>query len=86
MSMKDKLKGTKDKVVGKAKEVYGDVANDPETELEGKLQHAKGHAEEKIGKAKDEAEDKLKDAKDKAEETSDDLKRKVNDKIDEWKE
>lgn len=75
MSMKDKLKGTKDKVVGKAKEVYGDVANDPEKELEGKLQHAKGHAEEKIGKAKDETE-----------ETSDDLKRKVNDKIDDWKE
>ncbi|CZQ91094.1 Hypothetical protein Tpal_1357 [Trichococcus palustris] len=84
--MEDKLKGVKDKVVGKAKEIYGEIVDDPDKELEGKLQHAKGHAETKIGKAKDEADDKLKDAKEKAEETSDNLKRKINDKIDDWKE
>ena len=87
--MEDKLKGMKDKVVGKAKEVYGDIVDDPDKELEGKLQQAKGRsAETKIGKVKDEADDKLKDsrAKEKAEETVDNLKRKINDKIDDWKE
>ena len=52
--MEDKLKGLKDKVVGKAKEVYGDIVDDPDKELEGKLQHAKGAASEKTGEVKGE--------------------------------
>lgn len=48
--MGDKLKGMKDKVVGKIKEEYGDLVDDPEKELEGKLQQARGEAVEKSGR------------------------------------
>ena len=51
--MGDKLKGMKDKVVGKIKEEYGDLVNDPEKELEGKLQQARGEAREKAGEIKE---------------------------------
>jgi uncharacterized protein YjbJ (UPF0337 family) len=70
----DKAKGMKDKVVGKIKEEYGDLVNDPEIELEGKLQQARGEAVEKVGEVKEDISDKVEDLADKA-----------NDKIDEWK-
>ncbi len=72
--MGDKFKGMKDKVVGKIKEEYGDLVNDPEKELEGKLQQARGEAIEKAGEVKEDISDKVEDLADKA-----------NDKIDEWK-
>ena len=50
--MGDKLKGMKDKVVGKIKEEYGDLVDDPEKELEGKLQQARGEAIQKKVKSK----------------------------------
>ena len=72
--MGDKLKGMKDKVVSKIKEEYGDLVDDPEKELEGKLQQARGEAVEKAGEIKEDISDKV-----------DDLADKANDKIDEWK-
>lgn len=72
--MGDKFKGMKDKVVGKIKEEYGDLVNDPEKELEGKLQQARGEVIEKVGEVKEDISDKVEDLADKA-----------NDKIDEWK-
>jgi len=43
----------KDKVVGKAKEAFGKVTGDKETESEGQGQQVAGEAKEKVNDAKD---------------------------------
>lgn len=48
----DKLKGMKDKVVGKVKEEYGDLTDNTSKEVEGKLQQGKGEVRERVGDAK----------------------------------
>lgn len=46
-------KGTLDKVTGKLKEVVGNLTGDNELEDKGKLEQAKGSAEQGLGHAKD---------------------------------
>ena len=49
---KDKVKGSLYQVMGKAKEQWGKLTNDPSTESEGKLDKVKGKVKEGLGKAK----------------------------------
>lgn len=50
--LKDKAKGIGNKIAGNAKQVAGDVTNDPELQAEGKLQEAKGGVQEAVGTVK----------------------------------
>jgi uncharacterized protein YjbJ (UPF0337 family) len=58
--MSDKeLEGKMDKAKGKAKEKYGEVANDREAKAEGQKDQAKGEAKEAYGEAKRKTKDAL---------------------------
>lgn len=46
MTIGDRIDSTKDKVAGKAKEVAGAATDDKDTEMKGRLQHAKGEAKD----------------------------------------
>jgi len=49
--------GLDDKITGKAKEMEGQITDDPDREAEGKLDQAKGNAEDAWDKAKDAVKD-----------------------------
>lgn len=53
----DKMKGKGNEMAGKAREQYGDMADDPEQEHEGENQEMKGKAQGAWGDIKDKAED-----------------------------
>lgn len=58
ISMSDKgfeenIKGSMDKVKGKAKEEYGEFTDDTSKEVEGKKDQVKGEAKKKYGDMKD---------------------------------
>ncbi len=63
--MKDKLKNTKDKVVGKVNETWGDITDDESQELKGKMQQRKAEAREDLEDAKDNVAKKVNDGLDK---------------------
>lgn len=71
MSVEKDLKAMKDQVIGKAKENIGKAVDNPDLELEGKLQKAKGDLNKEANKV-------IKDAKEK----KDEVVRKVNKKLD----
>lgn len=51
--MRDKMKGTWDKVKGEAKDTFGDATDNERMQAEGKWDKAKGEAKQKYGEAKD---------------------------------
>lgn len=53
MGIGDKARNKKDEVVGKAKERFGDAADDESTQTEGALQKAKGNLKQAGEKIKD---------------------------------
>ncbi|MCK9517803.1 MAG: CsbD family protein [Dehalococcoidia bacterium] len=54
---KDKVKGKTDEMAGKARQAYGDMADDPEQQSEGETQEMKGKARSTMSDIKDKAED-----------------------------
>ena len=52
-STTDRAKGSKDKTVGKVKEVTGKAVGNNELKNKGRAQQVKGHVEETKGKIKD---------------------------------
>jgi len=66
-NLKDKLENAKDKVLGKTKEVVGNVTGSEETELKGKLQTQKAELKEKFDDGKEKIAKKINDALDKSE-------------------
>lgn len=61
---KDRVEGPIKEGVGKAKEAWGDLTDNPETEMEGKRDQAEGKLQESWGKVKDTARDVIDDADD----------------------
>lgn len=61
----DKMKREKDRVVGSAKEAYGDATGDQETELKGKVQKKMADVGEKVDKAKNDVLGKVNETIDK---------------------
>jgi uncharacterized protein YjbJ (UPF0337 family) len=59
MSDRDPLAGKDDQLVGKGKELAGDVSGDQDLEAEGKVDQTKGKLEETGADLKDKAEDLL---------------------------
>lgn len=51
-SMKDKVKGTLHEAKGKAKEMAGEITDNPKLEAEGKAENISGKVQEKIGQVK----------------------------------
>jgi len=51
--LKSKIKNTKDKVVGKAKEAFGKATGNEETELKGKIQSKKADVKETLDDTKE---------------------------------
>ncbi|MBR7554422.1 CsbD family protein [Allobacillus sp. GCM10007491] len=49
----ENVKGSMDKVKGKAKEEYGEMTDDASKEIEGKKDQVKGEAKKKYGDMKD---------------------------------
>jgi uncharacterized protein YjbJ (UPF0337 family) len=58
---KDRVEGNIKEGWGKAKEEWGDLTDDPKTEMEGKRDQAEGELQEDWGKAKDTARDVIDD-------------------------
>ena len=56
-STNDRAEGMTDEVKGKAKEGWGKVTGDEETEAEGQLDQAKGKAKQGLADAKDAVDD-----------------------------
>lgn len=54
---KDKVKGKSNEMAGKARQAYGDMADDPEQRSEGESQEMKGKVQGAWGDIKDKAED-----------------------------
>lgn len=54
---KDKIKGKSNEMAGKARQAYGDMADDPEQRSEGESQEMKGKVQGAWGDMKDKAED-----------------------------
>jgi len=51
-SMKDKVKGTLHEAKGKAKEMAGEITDNPKLEAEGKAENIAGKVQVKIGQVK----------------------------------
>lgn len=64
MALEQKAKATKDEVVGKTKEVVGDVTGDSKLKAEGETQGFLGKARDAIDDVKEKIEDKVEDIKD----------------------
>lgn len=65
MGFEEKFDAAKDKVSGKAKEAYGDLANDDQKKAEGQGEQARGEVKERVEDLKDglsDAVDGIKDA------------------------
>jgi uncharacterized protein YjbJ (UPF0337 family) len=54
---KDRVEGNVKEGLGKAKEEWGDLTDNPETEIEGKRDQAEGELQERWGETKDKARD-----------------------------
>lgn len=54
---KDRAEGALDKVVGKAKELFGDATGNDDTKAEGQMDQGKGEAKEGVADAKDKVDD-----------------------------
>lgn len=67
---KDTIKNTKDKIEGKIKEVAGELTDNEQLELKGKLQIAKADIKKKM------------DVKDKVNEVKEDFAKKINNTLD----
>jgi len=65
MGLEKRVDATKDQVVGKGKEVAGDVANDDKLKAEGKSEGFLGKAKEAVEDVKDKIKDGVDDLKDK---------------------
>ena len=50
--------GITDKVTGKAKQVVGDLTNDPETRREGQVEERKGEKKDELERAEERADEK----------------------------
>lgn len=61
MSFGDKVEAAKDKVVGTAKEKFGDATDNESMQAEGAAQDAKGHAREGWENTKDNVQEKAGD-------------------------
>lgn len=72
--MSNEIKKDVDKIVGKAKEVAGQVINSEELELKGKLQGIKGEAAEAVEKVKEKIAEKANDLIDAVQEKKEDKK------------
>jgi uncharacterized protein YjbJ (UPF0337 family) len=57
----DRVEGPLKEAGGKAKEAWGDVTDDPETEAEGQADQVEGNVQNEWGEAKDTARDVLDD-------------------------
>lgn len=53
MGTEDKARNKKDELLGKAKKQYGDAADDPDLQAEGRVQQTKGNLKQAGEKAKD---------------------------------
>lgn len=53
MSTDEKFENSKDKLAGKAKEGFGKVTDDKQTETEGRTQQGKAEAKDKVQDARD---------------------------------
>lgn len=58
---KNNVKNTKDQVVGRVKEKFGDVTNNEELELKGKIQSVAADAKKNAAELKEKAEKKIND-------------------------
>ncbi|KAB7709137.1 CsbD family protein [Bacillus aerolatus] len=56
--MADKLKGMGNKVMGEAKEAWGNMTNNDRTKAEGKADQLKGKFQDAVGKAKNKLNDR----------------------------
>jgi len=63
MGLEKRIDATKDQVVGKAKEVTGDVTDDKKLEAEGKSEGLLGKAKDVVEDVKDKIEDAFEDTK-----------------------
>lgn len=54
---RDQLKGKGEELKGKAKQAWGDVSDDTQTEAEGKGEELKGKARQKIDEARERVSD-----------------------------
>jgi len=59
--LKSKIKNTKDKVVGKAKEAFGKATGSEEMELKGKIQSKKADVKETLDNTKEKIAKKIND-------------------------
>jgi len=59
--LKSKIKNTKDKVVGKAKEAFGKATGSEEMELKGKIQSKKADVKETLDDTKEKIAKKIND-------------------------
>lgn len=64
MALEQKAKATKDEVVGKTKEVTGNLTGDSKLEAEGKAQEFLGKARDAVDDIKEKIEDKVEELKD----------------------
>jgi uncharacterized protein YjbJ (UPF0337 family) len=67
---KNNVKNTKDQVVGRVKEKFGDVTNNEELELKGKIQSVTADAKKNAAELKAKAEKKINDFLDDKEDNS----------------
>lgn len=63
MGLEKRIDATKDQVVGKAKEVTGEVTDDKKLEAEGKSEGLLGKAKDVVEDVKDKIEDAFEDTK-----------------------
>lgn len=63
MELEKRIDATKDQVVGKAKEVTGEVTDDKKLEAEGKSEGLLGKAKDVVEDVKDKIKDAFEDAK-----------------------
>ncbi|MGH2429866.1 MAG: CsbD family protein [Candidatus Limnocylindria bacterium] len=57
----DRIEGKVKEATGKAKEGWGDLTNDPDTEAEGEMDQAEGKMQSGWGEAKDKVRDAVDD-------------------------
>ena len=63
-SSKDRIGGMMDEAKGKAKEVWGDLTGNEDTEAEGQMDQVKGEAKKGLADAKDKVDDVVDDLTD----------------------
>jgi len=66
--LKNKFQNTKDQVIGKTKEAFGQATGSEETELEGKLQSKKGDLKQELDEVKEKIAGRINDKLDERDE------------------